>query len=145
MQKERLVKLGFAEKRLDAMMGDSGDQVHHLMQSLDEGGISEAPRYILRDSVRLGERQAGLGIFCCPCWAAAKALDLWLVVKDYAWQRQQQTEAEAAAAAAANPPAQNQMAAPAAAAAPPAQNQAEVIQMFARIWEAVRPGHAHQQ
>ena len=63
VQKDIYGKLNFAEKRLDAMLGDSGDQVPHLMQ----WGISGGARYTLQESVCLGERQAGLGILCCPC------------------------------------------------------------------------------
>ena len=71
-----LGKLTFIEKRLDSMMGDSGDQIRHLMQSVDEGGVSEGARYTLRESVRLGERQAGLGLFCLLCWLGGKGLHL---------------------------------------------------------------------
>ena len=61
-----------------------------------------------------------------------------------------QAEAARAEAAAAAAPAQNQMAAPAAPTAPrdqapPDQIQAEVLQLCARIFQAVRPGHAHAQ
>ena len=130
------------------MRGDSTDQVRHLFQSYDEAGPREAARHILRECVRTGERQAGVGIWCCLCWSAAKTLDIYLAVKDQLWMRAEAARREAEEAAAA--PAQNQMAAPAAPAAAPDQTPAEVIpaefaHMLGNIWEAVRPGHAHAQ
>ena len=155
-------KLHFPEKRADAMQGDSTDQVRHLFQAWEEGEFAEAARHILRECVRTGERQAGVGIWCCPCWSAAKTLDLYLAVKDQLWMRAEaaRREAEEAAGEAAAAPAQEQMSAPASSSSAPAapaaatdqtqaaapdQTQAEILQMLARIFQAVRPGHAHDQ
>ena len=132
-QKEMLVKLGFIKKRADAHMMDSGDQVRHLYQEVDEGGLAAGARFTLREAVRTAERQPGVGIFCCLCWSAGKFLDLYLAFRDH-----QAAEAQAEAAAAAAAPVQVQMGAGAV-----PQNLAEMAQMLGKFWEAIQGGHDH--
>ena len=133
VQKYMLNKLHFIEKRADAMQGNSTDQVRHLYQEVEEGGLPAGARFTLREAVRTAECQLGVGIFCCPCWSAGKFLDLDLAFRDH-----QAAEAQAEAAAAAAAPVQVQMGAGAV-----PQNLAEMAQMLGNIWEAVQRCHDH--
>ena len=136
-----LVKLGFREKRADAQMMDSGDQIRHGHQEYENGNLAGLSRFVLREGVRTAERQPGVGIFWCPCWLSGKILDVFLAARDYqAAMAQAEAEEAAAAAAAGQTPAQV-----AAAAAPPVQvemgagavpqNLAEICQMLGSIWD----------
>ena len=149
--KEILGKAGFIEKRADAEMMDSGDQIRHGHQESHDGRLAGLSRFVLREGVRTAERQPGVGIFCCPCWLAGKLLDPFLAARDYQAAMAEAEAAEAAAAAAlGQTPAQ---VAAAVAAAPPVQvemgagavpqNLAEVGQMLGNIWEVVQPRHLH--
>ena len=145
-----LGKLGFLEKRADAEMMDSGDQIRHGHQEYQNGKLAGLSRFVLREGVRTAERQPGVGIFCCPCWLAGKLLDLFLAARDYqaaleAAEAEAAAEAAAAlgtapahaaagvAAAAADAPGQEQMGAGAA-----PQTLAQIGQMLDNIWERVR-------
>ena len=108
----------FLEQRADAMQAASIDQVRHAFQAWEEGEFAEAARHILRECVRTGERQAGVGICCCLCWSGAKTLDICLAVRDQIWMRAEAARREAEEAAAA--PAQEQMSAPASSSSAPA-------------------------
>lgn len=144
IQKEILVKTGFAEGRLGAAMQDSGDQVRHGHQEWENGGLTGVSRFVLREAVRTAERQPGVGIFCCLCWLPGKLLDLFLAARDYqAAVEAAQAEAAdilgttpahvAAAAAAADAPGQEQTGAGAV-----PQTLAKIGQMLDNIWEVVR-------
>ena len=139
-----LVKLGFLEKRADAEMMDSGDQVRHVSQEWEEGGLPAVSRFTLREAVRTCERQPGVGIFCCLCWFAGKILDVFLAARDYQAAMAQAEAEEAAAAAAAGqtpaaPPVQVEMGAGAV-----PQTLAEMGQMLGRFWEVVQQRHLHR-
>ena len=152
-------KLSFIEQRAAAVQASSIDQVRHGFQAWDEGGLSELTRHTVRELVRTGERQSGVGLCCCPCWSALKGVDLTIAVKDQLWMRREARRREREGAQAA--PGQEQMAppaparAPAAAAAPAAEPSApaaapeltlaKILNMLNVISEAIKPGHPHAE
>ena len=138
------------------MQGESNDQVRHAFQAWEDEGFAELARHIFRELVMTGERQAGVGICCCPCWSGAEIVDLSLAARGQIWMRAEAGRREAEEAAAAAAPAQQQMSAPASSSSAPAatdqtqaaapdQTQAEILQLLARLFQLVSPGHAHNE
>ena len=78
--------------------------------------------------MKVGEGQAGVAIFCCPCWAGAKTVDLILARSDYL----QEAERQAVEDGAAPQPAQMQM-----------RQINDLLAYIAQIAQAVSRGHAH--
>ena len=130
-----LTKVSFTEQRADAEMQDSGDQIPHGHQELENGQLPGLARSVLREGVQTAEPQPGVGICCCPCWLAGELLDLFLAERDYQ-AACAKADAEAAEAAE-DSPGQQQMGAGAL-----PQTLAQMLQTRDAIREAVsQPSH----